>query len=69
MEVVKPSSKHCNDVNCACQKHFVIVSEAAQLLRKSERTIYRWLEDGYLPARKIKNGWLIKTEDLFALLE
>jgi len=48
----------------------VTVKEAAKLLRKSERTIYRWLEEeGYLPARKIKNGWLIESKDLFKLLE
>ena len=63
------SPKHCSDLGCACQKHFVVVNEAAKLLRKSDRTIYRWLEEGYLPGRKIKTGWLIESRDLFKLLE
>jgi excisionase family DNA binding protein len=46
----------------------VTVKEAAQLIRRSERTIYRWLEEGFLPAKKVKDGWLIKPEDLLNLL-
>ncbi len=60
---------HCPNPRCVCQKHFVTVKEAAHLIRRSERTIYRWLEGGDLPARKIKDGWLIEPTDLFSLLE
>jgi hypothetical protein len=53
------------------------VAEAAARLRRSPRTLYRWLaEDEHLlptkktfpGARKIKDGWLIPERDLDRLL-
>ena len=68
MNEYKQGAEHCDDLRCACRKHFITVPEVARLVRKSDRTIYRWLGEGYLPAKKIKNSWLIEPKDLFSLL-
>lgn len=42
--------------------HFLTVAEVAERLRRSPRTIYRYLHEGDLEGSKIKRGWRI-TQD------
>ena len=58
---------HCDDPKCPCRRHFITAAEAARLVRKSRRTVYRWLDEEFLIAKKVKNGWLIRTADLLNL--
>jgi excisionase family DNA binding protein len=45
-------------------------TEVAEMAKVSRRTVYRWIESGYLPARKIGMGeaWTIVDSDVRALL-
>lgn len=38
--------------------------EAARLLKTTQRTIYRWIVAGVLPAAKIGGRWRIKRADV-----
>jgi excisionase family DNA binding protein len=70
MNESKHAPEQCDNPLCPCHKHFITVREAARLIRTSERTIYRWLEEGNLPAQKIRgNGWRIAPRQLFSVLE
>src|SRR5262249_2588191 len=43
----------------------VTARQAAELIRKGERTVRRWIKDGRLPARHIaSNRYAIKVADL-----
>ena len=47
---------------------FLTVNEVAALVRRTPRTIYRWIERGLLPAHRIRSGWLIASESVRKLL-
>jgi excisionase family DNA binding protein len=47
---------------------YLTVHEAAVAVRKSEHTIYRWLRQGKLPARRIMRSWRIPQEAVDQLL-
>ncbi len=40
------------------------VSQAAEQLQVSERTVYEWLRDGKLPGRKIGKVWRLSADAL-----
>ena len=42
--------------------------EAAQVLRRHRGTVYRWLETGQLPGRKIAGSWYVDAAELERLL-
>lgn len=44
------------------------VSEASRIAGVTDRTIRRWLADGYLPAVKVGGRWRISQETLERLL-
>jgi excisionase family DNA binding protein len=48
---------------------FLTVPEVAERLRMTTMTIYRWIEDGKLPAVQIGKHYRIKSSDLDAVLE
>lgn len=48
---------------------FFTVPEVAQRLRVTAMTIYRWIEDGKLPAVQIAKHYRIRVSDLDAMLE
>jgi excisionase family DNA binding protein len=49
---------------------YLTVREVRTIVRRSDETIYRWIEDNVFPnATKIKGGWLIPESDLHALLD
>lgn len=43
--------------------------EAADALRVSTRTVYTWIKEGKVPARRVGRKWLIAEPDLNALLQ
>jgi excisionase family DNA binding protein len=45
------------------------VPEVAERLRVRTMTIYRWIEDGKLPAMQVGKHYRIRTVDLEAMLE
>lgn len=45
------------------------VPEVAERLRLSTQTIYRWIEDGTLPAVQIRKNYRVRAGDLELLLE
>lgn len=47
---------------------FMTVKEFAQTLRRHPRTIYRWLDEGFLRGKKVKDGWLIDQEEVERVL-
>ena len=51
-------------------EHFMTVKEVAALLRVEKTTIYRWIENGKLNAKKIsKKKILIPKQSVLSLLE
>lgn len=46
------------------EKKYSTVSEVARYLRVNSKTVYRMLEDGRLPARKIGHQWRIDMSEL-----
>lgn len=48
---------------------FLTVPEVAQRLRMTAMTIYRWIEDGKLPAVQIGKHYRIRASDLDAVLD
>lgn len=51
--------------------HYLLVHEVATILRRSVRTIYRWLDEGtaFPNAKKVRDGYLIPRSDVEALLK
>lgn len=48
---------------------FLTVPEVAARLRVTAMTIYRWIEDGRLPAMQIGKHYRIRTGDLDEMLD
>lgn len=44
------------------------VRDAARLLNVSEKTVYKWLRQGSLPANRVGSTWIIAEESVKALL-
>lgn len=51
------------------QPRYLTPLEAAQLLRRLRGTVYRWLEAGQLPGRKIAGSWYVDAAELKRLLD
>ena len=43
------------------------VKDVADQLNISEKTVYKWLRDGLLPARRIGKTWIITEEALHSV--
>lgn len=51
------------------QVEFLTVKEAAELARRSVRSVWRWIEKGQLPISRTEAGYvLIKRADLMKFL-
>jgi len=50
-------------------KEFLTTGEAAAYLRVSQYTVWRWCQEGRLPAFRIKRGWRIRRSKMEALIE
>jgi excisionase family DNA binding protein len=48
---------------------FLTVPEVAERLRMTAMTIYRWIDDGKLPAVQIGKHYRIRASDLDAVLD
>ena len=51
------------------QKEILTVREVADYLRVSRVTIWRWCQEGILPASRIGRNWRIRRDDLLQLLD
>lgn len=58
----------CVDPHCPFTTPFLTLPEAAAILRRSRRTLYRWLEEGTIQGKKVKDHWLIATAQLCQLV-
>ena len=45
------------------------IEEVAERLNLAPRTIYRYIKDGKLTARKIGKRWQVKEEDLIVFID
>jgi excisionase family DNA binding protein len=43
--------------------HYHTVKELAERFHRHPRTIYRWLDEGYIHGKKVRDGWLIPEEE------
>jgi len=51
------------------QKELLTVKEVASYLRVGRVTVWRWCQDGVIPAIRIGRNWRIHRSDLRELLE
>lgn len=47
---------------------FFTVKQVAQTFQRHPRTIYRWLDEGFLRGKKVRDGWLIPEEEIAKLI-
>jgi len=47
---------------------YYTVKEVALMLRRTTRTIYEWIRDGRLKAKRLRDGYLISEEAIQAVL-
>ncbi len=47
---------------------FYTVREVAEILRRSTQTIYRWIDEEYLKAKKVRDGYLIPEGEIERIL-
>lgn len=40
------------------------VQEAGQVLRISDKTVYRWIQSGKIKGRKVGQKWLISRQEI-----
>ncbi len=47
---------------------YLLVKEVADIMRRHPRTIYRWIEEGYIKAVKVKGCYRISEEEVRRIL-
>ncbi len=47
---------------------YYTVKETAEIFRRSPQTIYRWLENGFLESKKVRDGHLISEIEINRIL-
>lgn len=50
-------------------QRLLTVRMASETLHRHENTVYRWIQEGVLPASQIKRGWYINERDVLKLLK
>ncbi len=50
--------------NIAGKKELLTVREVADYLRVSRVTVWRWCQQGFIPAFRLGRGWRIRRTDL-----
>ncbi len=58
-----------SEVVYVLKKEMLTVREVADYLRVSRVTVWRWCQEGILPASRIGRNWRIRRDDLLQLLE
>lgn len=51
------------------KKEILTVREVADYLRVSRVTVWRWCQEGTIPASRIGRNWRIRRDDLIQLLD
>ena len=44
--------------------HFWHVKDLAEKFERHPRTIYRWLDEGFIHGKKVRSNWLIPQEEV-----
>lgn len=47
---------------------YLTINETAEIFRRHPRTIYRWIEEGFLHAIKVRDGYLVPYEEVERIL-
>jgi excisionase family DNA binding protein len=63
------SREGLNRRNTRFENELLTVAEVADYLRVSRVTIWRWCQQGIIPASQIGRNWRIRRDDLLQLLE
>lgn len=50
-------------------ERYLTVKEVAQYLKRRPRTIYRWLDEGIIKGKKVRNRWYIPVSEIVRLLD
>jgi excisionase family DNA binding protein len=43
---------------------YYTVKEVAKIFHRHPRTVYRWLDEGYIRGKKVRDGWLLPEEEV-----
>jgi excisionase family DNA binding protein len=62
------TSKPIKNLRGSQMPNFLTTKEVAQIFRRHPRTIYRWIDEGFLQAKKVRDGWLITQEEVERIL-
>lgn len=49
--------------------NYLTTQEAARIFRRNRMTIYRWIAEGFLDAKKVRDGYLIKESEINRILQ
>ena len=69
VSVVNVSKKGSVAKNTGLENELLTVVEVAEYLRVSRVTIWRWCQQGIIPASQIGRNWRIHRDELLRLLE
>ena len=47
---------------------YLTVREVAKLVRRHQRSVYRWLDEGFIAGKKLRGGWLIPRDEIDRIL-
>ena len=48
---------------------YLTVKEVASIVRRHQRSIYRWLDEGFITGKKLRGGWLIPRHEMDRILD
>jgi excisionase family DNA binding protein len=63
-----PSRKQ-QDGRAVLEDQFMKLREVAEYLRLNERTIYKWAQEGAIPASKLGSTWRFRKSDIDGWIE
>lgn len=55
--------------NLRSDDHFMTLKEIAEYLHMKERTIYKWAQEGSIPASKLGSTWRFRRSEIDAWIE
>lgn len=58
-----------SEVHMAIEDHFMTLKEVADYLHLNERTIYKWAQEGTIPASKLGGTWRFRRSEIDTWVE
>jgi excisionase family DNA binding protein len=49
--------------------HYSTVKDLAKIFHRHPRTVYRWLDEGFIHGKKVRDGWLIPQEEVEKIIK